>query len=541
MTRDEPDWSALPHRPLEFFGLSRDFDVEALKRAYTRLIRRFKPEHHPEEFQRIRGAFEQLEAQLRAAQDGRRRIEFRVEIDSSSARREPPSETGRGSRRSASPSPETPRKLLERLGAPESLAALQAKSERTPQEWCALALLTETLTRRVDETRNLLIDGLAQTRGARELVNLLGLYLREMQPTAECDDLLRRLAARAEHEERSDGYPTWQFWELTAPLWPASCSQAGLESTLASLAACTQQLGPSGRSGELQTLLVLRRHAALTADDKTLADLDRELEENLRLLPPWAVTEYDIVSWLTTYRRVRAEFRTGAPLREQIDQALVAIIQGDALTAERAVVGVLVTCRERRREVLDAFPAQTAPRDADRLAVSILSWYASQLREDEDLRPSLPSDWVERCADHLRLIATRGARSRGRRALEALLLSLMYGPYLALGLLWGASRALIESDRVFWGAMLVAVGSLIFIADPLKAQKLEVLSGIDQLTRNLVWRTETARFLAQTRIPLNALVETARAGKGASAELSDFPLANDTGLQLISLAAESVD
>src|SRR5205807_3335279 len=65
---DDPDWSLLPHAPVRFFGLNAGFDRRELKRSYNQLIRRFKPERFPQEFQRIRAAYEQLENAIRYGQ-----------------------------------------------------------------------------------------------------------------------------------------------------------------------------------------------------------------------------------------------------------------------------------------------------------------------------------------------------------------------------------------------------------------------------------------------------------------------------------------
>lgn len=51
------DW---PDDPFELLGLPRETDARSAKRAYTRLIRRYKPERHPEEFRRVRDAYEQV-------------------------------------------------------------------------------------------------------------------------------------------------------------------------------------------------------------------------------------------------------------------------------------------------------------------------------------------------------------------------------------------------------------------------------------------------------------------------------------------------
>jgi curved DNA-binding protein CbpA len=65
MSRNVPNWNLLPNNPLEFFGLAPGFDRKELKRAYGKLIKQFKPESHPAEFQKIREAYEVLESQNR--------------------------------------------------------------------------------------------------------------------------------------------------------------------------------------------------------------------------------------------------------------------------------------------------------------------------------------------------------------------------------------------------------------------------------------------------------------------------------------------
>jgi hypothetical protein len=55
---DDPrDW---PTDPFTLLGVARGIGETDLKRAYTRLIRKYKPEHAPEEFRRIREAYEAI-------------------------------------------------------------------------------------------------------------------------------------------------------------------------------------------------------------------------------------------------------------------------------------------------------------------------------------------------------------------------------------------------------------------------------------------------------------------------------------------------
>src|SRR5438309_11363612 len=55
LPNDPNQW---PIDPYELLGVERTADARELRRAYTRLIRVFKPEQFPEQFRRIREAYE---------------------------------------------------------------------------------------------------------------------------------------------------------------------------------------------------------------------------------------------------------------------------------------------------------------------------------------------------------------------------------------------------------------------------------------------------------------------------------------------------
>ncbi len=61
---NEPDWSLLPRDPVKFFALPEEWTENDLKVSYSSLIRKFKPDRAPDEFQKIRRAYETLKARL---------------------------------------------------------------------------------------------------------------------------------------------------------------------------------------------------------------------------------------------------------------------------------------------------------------------------------------------------------------------------------------------------------------------------------------------------------------------------------------------
>jgi hypothetical protein len=60
------DYSLWPSNPHELLGIGHDADAKAARRAYLSLIRRFKPEHAPEQFKRIREAYDFVDQQIKA-------------------------------------------------------------------------------------------------------------------------------------------------------------------------------------------------------------------------------------------------------------------------------------------------------------------------------------------------------------------------------------------------------------------------------------------------------------------------------------------
>ena len=54
--------------PFAVLGVERDATAEDVRRAYFRLVRQNPPEAHPEEFKRIRAAYETLRSPLRRAE-----------------------------------------------------------------------------------------------------------------------------------------------------------------------------------------------------------------------------------------------------------------------------------------------------------------------------------------------------------------------------------------------------------------------------------------------------------------------------------------
>jgi len=62
---DLPDnHEAWPSNPYELLGIEQSVDKKTARRAYTKLVKKYKPDIAPNEFQKIRSAYEQIQTQL---------------------------------------------------------------------------------------------------------------------------------------------------------------------------------------------------------------------------------------------------------------------------------------------------------------------------------------------------------------------------------------------------------------------------------------------------------------------------------------------
>lgn len=223
MPDDIGNWDFLPHRPLEFFGLSPTFDRKDLKRAYGRLIRQYKPESHPAEFQRIRAAYEDLDRTLRY-----RDSDNPSGTDSSmwstsgafprSDRPHPQSSWSRADSGSRDRSPgERPSDVFDPLAVAarepaKAYESLAKQSHRTPQEYFVLAVLSDVVEPDPQRVKFLawLLWGLKQWPSDPGLIALVSQYFADDLPQSKIGNVLLETAQTLKHPV---------FYRVTEGLW----------------------------------------------------------------------------------------------------------------------------------------------------------------------------------------------------------------------------------------------------------------------------------------------------------------------------------
>ncbi len=349
-----PDWNLLPHSPQAFFGLEEDFGRKDLKRSYNRLIRLFKPEKFPQEFQRIRGAYEQLDNQLRYgaqfSQSDSSGEDYAWVTDVSSEEAQ--------NHESPSPQIETtdsqvPRRLplhlrIQQEPLAEVYQNLSKKSEKTAYDYYALAVMSDLVHQK---------EGLQFTRwvlsGIKALPNEHGLYslLYEYLRSPISSSTIPKLLIACSQVLAED-----RFFAITESLWLRMLRESPFQDFRATLEKCETQLRGIGIDGRLAFSIEILKIAIWKADsgwiDKTMTLID----ENFQRIPFHVQIDVDLLEMLRKYIDYRDDFIQGHPLRRKIDTAIQSYFSQDQPTGDLSILEAQIAIAQDSAALVEAFP-----------------------------------------------------------------------------------------------------------------------------------------------------------------------------------------
>ncbi len=362
----EPAWELLPDRPIEFFQLEPGFDRKTLKRAYGKLIRRFKPERFPEEFQRIRAAYESVDDMLRhgALSGGREAEDSWVsearELEANTTPHQPGSESEGDDPRPGSaglepmdrtePSVdprESPRQRVARLGPDFVYAEIQDKAH-SPKDYYLLALLSDMVSDHGGcDFFEWVCRGLAAHPGDAHLIRLCYSWCHRLEVDLKSGQLLVRLARLM---------TTAEFGYVTEHLWVQLSKRIDFDTLRELLDACWSRTLDRGYASRFALTLRLTRRCMFRADLDWLRDQMSFLWEN-GVQDGYGEEEFYLLDVLFDYRMVREAFLEEHPGRESVDRVLRGICELDESDADRMFLEWRTEHRMRGEELLEALPA----------------------------------------------------------------------------------------------------------------------------------------------------------------------------------------
>ncbi|WP_298865661.1 hypothetical protein [uncultured Gimesia sp.] len=328
----EPQWDLLPDHPLEFFSLSGEFDIRDLKRSYNALIRQYKPEKFPNEFQIIRAAYEKLHDALRYQESlGNESDQPEFIFDwTLTPQTEPGNQKGDGLAE-VNPSPgtsidqrqnnkaiakQTESPLHERIDN-ESLEhhyqVLQAKETKTPYDYYTLAVISDLLQKEELSFADWLLEGLKKHTEEPGLFDLL----RQFLAAEHSPEQIIRLLKATSYVIRSD-----RFYYLTEKAWDNLIRTTSFNAFRETLASCEGNMRDDQIDHKLVFYLHILKPAMWTAYSSWIDKALALIEDHFHDMPFWVEEELYYLNCIHIYRKQRSQFLIRGKIRVMIDQAI---------------------------------------------------------------------------------------------------------------------------------------------------------------------------------------------------------------------------
>ncbi len=348
------DWNKLPHDPRGFFGLEENFDRKDLKRSYAQLIKQFKPETAPEEFQRIRAAFEYLEGILRYGKQDAQFLggtKYHWNAESSLNQAGDPSGTIRGSDAPQSPTPLPVAPLHERLKSepPATLyRQLQQVEKKSPFDFYALALLSDVVKPNEGLFFRWLLEGLKSYPDDNGLMTLFYECLRTELPI----DLLPGLLLATSKVVQND----WYYF-LTESAWHRLLIHSTFETFRRTLEQCEKNLKSFRMSGRLAFYLQIMPRAIWKADPAWVTQVFDWITTSGVQLPKQLESDMHFLEQLREYHfQLPAVLKQAHPMLEHILKCVEQFFMGQGLQRDQIVVQNNLDFAAAPLDLLAAFP-----------------------------------------------------------------------------------------------------------------------------------------------------------------------------------------
>lgn len=536
----EPDWDSLHRNPAAFFRLDPGFDLRRLKAAYAALLRRYKPEKTPDEFKKIRAAFESLKGRLEEAAGGSATIS-----SSPIGFREPIATPRPPERRRAEPRRDDPGASASRSPR-ERYEALRADDARTPDDYYTLAVLSDVVAGEPGGFARWLHAGLRRHPDEPRLARLLSEYLGTDEAAANAESLL---------VETSLVIPNDRFYDVSRPLWERLLGAVDFATFRSLLEACEANL--DGAPGECRVAFswwVLRR--AVWEPDRSWCDARiKDLESLGDDLTRWdAACHRDLVDLLQLYRPVRHKIVTHGSVRKEMDRTVIACATSGPRTADRRMVDAQAALASRDGEVLREFRPGSVGAD-------LLGALWERLAEETASRrgiPALPGGSVEQATirEFAQSLGTTGWHPIAwvlahwayclQQACKALVVMVWAVSTIPLVIISVFSIRTQPGQAIAMVAVCLAFSfAMRWLWRLLAREQAETVRNASRRLYVHVWRPRVAAFLEATSTPVGSLVKELLAisreprakHRGARAAHVAECLESDVGLRLVRIAA----
>ena len=352
----DANWKLLPHDPRGFFGLGDTFERKELKRAYNVFLKQYKPEKFPEEFKRLRAAYEALDRELRygqAATVQTLRQEYEWTQITSKATTDAQTNAADSSENSVVESEAFHQRLKQESPA-VIYKELLNRQNKTPYEYFTLALTADVVTEKPLLFYQWIATGLKDHPEDRGLLNLLKEYF---ETPIDVTFLPKILIAT------SKIVTTDRFYFLTESCWQQLLSKADFRVFQSTLHQCESNLKLFDDRGKHAFYSHILKHAIWKANDQWLEGVFNFLNHNTSGLNPNSDYTLYLLEKMRDFRSKSEKIVGSNPIRQKIRDTIVEYYSNDTEIGDRLVLECQLDFGDSPDAILRAFPPDLLQKD----------------------------------------------------------------------------------------------------------------------------------------------------------------------------------
>lgn len=543
----DPDWSLLPHDPWRFFGIEAGCDQRELKRRYNELIRRFKPERFPDEFQRIRAAYEQLESAIRyghspdAAEAPKESAKWNQLPQRSPA-------TTADANRDVGFAPALPLHEQVRTGDVGAIYhEIIRRPIKTPYDYYALAVISDVVGESGNFTKWIL-DGLTAYPNEIGLCRLLHAYFVSSKDTENYESMLQACAKIVRED---------LFYPLTEPLWKRLLCTKDFARFRAVLEQVEANFKGINIDNRLAFYLQILKPAVWQADAEWVEGKFAFIEENHARIPKALDYDVEILSRLQAYLKIRETFIGDNELRRRLDQAMCDYFSEDQLTADQGMLACQAAICDETEKLGEAFADFGNSTYSPFFAVWL--WISFDVAQRNIERPRDAIDermWLPRTREFFLRLQRKGFFTKPALkwiVVQGSIVFLIIAQFLASVVLTGGLVAYGVSAYITWhgsvqymdAAMIVAwlwgAAMGVYLGYRLarlinRRLHLPFMRHITRLCYQRLWQEPIFRFLAQSYLPYQTFYAYTQTMTGATLSWIKVYVGQDFALPMFALA-----
>lgn len=343
MNDDVPDWKLLQTDPIKFFGLPAPFDRTQLKRAYNSWIKKYKPDSFPKEFQRIREAYERLEAQLRSAIDDQaERHQTPFTSNESSPFGENTDASSFVSASRLHDAIHSNSHDLENLpdsekSAEELFGRLIAKKSKSPRDYYKLAVLSDLFHPPSDSKSRSFTDWLAEGL----ISNPKDFWLKDLFLAHATESELDQQHLKTLLQDLAERSTADIYFSVSAPLWKRYVLISEWSDFEKTLQECDSKIGIENSISRTAFLVQLLRSSLFKAPKYWLEKTVQQLESSHGEMNSMTAYEFEVLTAISALRMELEPFRA----KGRICSQMMDVLQGYCEWNEEQWIEKMVQCQ----------------------------------------------------------------------------------------------------------------------------------------------------------------------------------------------------